>query len=361
MSISYPKNLDEKLNKFSKEDQNSIKLAYNMEFNEKLDYLKKKTKSEFKKIQDNNFHHSMLHSTFLKPFISDKTISPFNELEKFSLFLIEPLYSISTLKNIPTFDSLIGKTEKDVIHSLYLIEVKSQREVDNSYTDFKKYYSKEIKKLLIETIKKKFPHLSIDIDKVYLFFVIIVENKHRSKWIQSLTSTNEPIFLFAREKIQQKSTFKLVWKPTQKIEGSEGLSEIEQFFQNNPQLDALEFQMSYSLDNLYNLRFILNDFSLSYGTKILEKSLVIKFLKEKMKYQFIEDIGIVDKFYSELLKIGIDHDVIYQKNLGGTYFIREFSDLEQNFIKRKISQELIENDANKSEILNAVINKNESI
>jgi len=72
MSISYPLDYNEKTKKYSDEDKLNIKLRYNREYEKKKRSIELKANNDFKKNLDNNHHHAILHSTFLRPIIQKK-------------------------------------------------------------------------------------------------------------------------------------------------------------------------------------------------------------------------------------------------------------------------------------------------
>ncbi len=353
MSISYPLNYDEKTRIYSEEDKLDIKLRYNREYEGKKKSLESKAKNDFKKILDKNHHHAIIHSTFLRSIIQEKTMKPYDELSNFVLLIIDPLYTNQKIKNLPTFDSLIGYVEGNEIKSLIFIEVKTSKEVDSEYKKYKKYFSDEIRNEIRDLLMKKYPHLKIDSDNSNIDLAVIVESKHKGNWINSFEDTKESVFLLAKETKNERTTFKLEWCPPGL--SNKCLKEIETFFLKHPQRNDYGFQMSYSLDNLYNLDYVLNQYRHQINSKIINEIDLKVFLADKIKENYLEEPGLIENLYKQLLKLGAEYNVIYQDKIGGPYKMRKSDILVKNFIQKRLDKDLLDNESTKQELLQNIL------
>ena len=267
--------------------------------------------------------------------------------------LVDPLYANQKIKNIPTFDSLIGYIKENRIIELIFIEVKTSKDVDREYKKYKEYFSDEIKNEIENILSIKYPHLKFDSNNLNIALVVIIELKNKGNWIKSFEDTMEPVFLLAKENKNDRVIFKLEWCPPKL--SNRCLKEIETFFLKYPQRKDYGFQMSYSLDNLYNLDFVLTQYQHQMNSDLINEIDLKAFLAEKIKKKYLESSELIDDLYKQLLRLGVEYNVIYQKKTLDPYKMRKAHILKENFIHKRLGKELLDNEQAKQDLLQEIL------
>lgn len=350
MPISLPNDYEEILDKHQ-DNNEKIRANYNFLFQKKEKELKKKFGEEFDKINRTNRAHAILLSDFLKPFISNKENLKYKQLKNYSLLLLDPLYS-EGIKNLPTFDALIGYNSEFSINEIYYIEAKSKA-VDNEYKEYEKYFSQDLIKIIKKKIKEQYPHLNIS-DKLGITIHLLIYDKYSKSWILSIKETKKNIYLWSRiDENNAEKKFKLIWRPN--IEDHK-LQNIIDFFDQNLILKTTEFEMSYSLDNIYNLDLLRKNYLNRFRDEPINFKLVVDVFKNIAKSYYFEKKTIEKTFYNELIKLGLEYDVIYKKDLKGDIFFRKGEDLFRNkYVGKKMNENLHQNNEVKKMILEHTI------
>ena len=346
MPISLPEDYKESLDNHQDRIK-EIRANYNFLFQKKEKELKKKFGDEFDKIIKTNRAHAILLSDFLKPFISNKKNSKFKPLKNYTLLLLDPLYS-EGLKKVPTFDALIGYTSESIIDEIYYIEAKSKT-VDDEYKEYEKYFSKDLINIIKKKIKDQYPHLKIS-DKLGITIHLLVYDRYSTSWITSIKETKKNIYLWSRidEKNAEKK-FKLIWRPNNE---DHKLQSIIDFFDRNLILTTTEFEMSYSLDNIYNLDILRKNYINRFKDVPVNFKLIMDIFKNIAKSDYFEKKTIENSFYDELIRLGLEYDVIHIKNLKGDMFFRKGDDLfKKKYLEKKMNDHLYQNEEIKKKIL----------
>jgi len=350
MPISLPDDYEERLDEYQ-DSIEEIRANYNFLFQKKEKELKKKFGAEFDKIIKTNRAHAILLSDFLKHFISNKENLKFKQLKNYSLLLLDPLYS-EGIKKVPTFDALIGYTSEYSINEIYYIEAKSKA-VDNEYKEYEKYFSIDLIKIIKKKIKEQYPHLNIS-DKLGITIHILIYDKYSKSWIPSIKETKKNIYLWSRidEKNAEKK-FKLIWRPNDE---DHKIQSIIDFFDQNLILKTTEFEMSYSLDNIYNLDVLRKNYINRFKDDPVNLKLIINIFQNIAKSDYFEKKTIENTFYNELIRLGLEYDVIYKKYLKGDMFFRKGEDLfKKKYLEKKMNENLYQNEEIKKKILDDTI------
>ena len=317
-----------------------IRANYNFLFQNKEKVLKKKFGDEFDKIINTNRAHAILLSDFLKAFISDKKNLKFKQLKNYTLLLLDPLYS-EGIKKVPTFDALIGHTSESIIDELFYIEAKSKN-VDNDYREYEKYFSIDVINTIKKKIKEQYPRLKVS-DKLGITIHLLVYDKYSNSWITSFKDTKKNIYLWSRiDENHAEKKFKLVWRPNNE---DHKLQRIIDFFDQNLILTTTEFEMSYSLDNIYNLEVLRKNYIHRFKDDHVNIKLVMHIFKSIAKSYYFEKKTIENTFYDELIRLGLEYDVIYKKHLKGDMFFRKGEDLfKEKYLEKKMNENLYQNE-----------------
>lgn len=351
MPISLPDDYEERLDEYQ-DSIEEIRANYNFLFQKKEKELRKKLRAEFDKIIKINRTHAILLSDFLKPFISNKENLKFKQLKNYSLLLLDPLYS-EGIKRVPTFDALIGYTSEDSINEIYYIEAKSKA-VDNEYKVYEKYFSIDLINIIKKKIKEQYTHLKIS-DKLGITIHIIIYDKYSKSWLQSIKETRKNIYIWSRidEKNAEKK-FNLIWRPNDE---DHKIQSIIDFFDQNLILKTTEFEMSYSLDNIYNLYVLRKNYINRFKDDPVNLKLIINIFKNIAKSDYFEKKTIEKNFYNELIKLGLEYDVIYKMHLKSHMFFRKGVDLfKEKYLEKKMNEKLYQNEEMKKKILDDTIN-----
>ncbi|MHA1380158.1 MAG: hypothetical protein ACTSRG_17430 [Candidatus Helarchaeota archaeon] len=352
MPISLPDNYQEiiKLNPGRIED---IRANYNYLYELKEKELKKKFGTEFEKIIRTNRSHAILLSDFLKPFISNKKESKYKLLENYSLLLLDPLYSEGK-ERVPTFDALIGYTSGKSLNEIYFIEAKSKG-VDDEYKEYEIYFNEDLIEIIQKKVKEQYPHLNFSKDMGVTIHILIY-NRHSKSWIPSIKHTKKNVYIWSRvDENDAEKKFKLLWIPNNE---EHMIQNIIDFFDQNLILKTTEFEMSYSLDNIYNLEVLRNNYINRFKDEPLDLKLSIDIFKKIAKSDYFEKKTIENNFYKELTKLGLEYDIIYKKDIikSDLYFRKGEDLLKKKYIEKKLNENLNQNEHIKKKLLDDAIN-----
>ncbi len=350
MPISLPDDYEERLDTYPDKIE-EISANYNLLFRKKEKELIKKFGNEFDKIIRRNRAHAILLSDFLKPFISNKENLKFRQLKDYTLLLLDPLYS-EGIRELPTFDALIGYISEKSINEIYYIEAKS-RAVDNEYKEYEKYFSINLINIIKKKIKEQYPHLNIS-DKLGITIHILIYDKYNKSWLTSISETRKNIYIWSRidEKNAEKK-FNLIWRPNDE---DHKIQSIIDFFDQNLILSTTEFEMSYSLDNIYNLYILRKNYINRFKDDPINIKLSIDLFKNIAKSDYFEKETIENTFYNELIRLGLVYDVIYKKDLKSDLYFRKGEDLfKEMYIEKKMNENLYQNEEIKKKILDDTI------
>jgi hypothetical protein len=353
MPIYYPQNLQKILTE-NLDQAEDIKANYNLLFNKKESSLKQKYQKEFDKIINTSRSHATLLSDFLKPFISDKNNLKYMDLQDLTLLLLDPLYS-DYIKGLKTFDAIVGCLTNEKINRIFLIEAKSSK-VDDEYKEYDEYHEEKIKELIIKKLKERYPQLKIDPGDFEIQIFVLVYEKHLGSWKTSLEKTGKDIILWSRTGKDPLVNFKIGWKKNAETENC--LGKIETFFENNEILKTTEFEMSFSLDNLYNLDVLRKNYRNKYQNGSINFELCQSIFKKIAKSDYFERGNTEKIFFQKLIKIGLDYDVVYKKDLKSfSLFFREGEDILKNkYVEKKLNENLYSNETNKNDLLTIAVN-----
>lgn len=351
MPISLPDDYEERLETYP-DNTEEIRANYNFLFEKKEKELEKKFGNEFDKIIKRNRAHAILLSDFLKPFISNKENLKFRQLKDYALLLLDPLYS-EGITELPTFDALIGYISEKSINEIYYIEAKS-RAVDNEYNEYEKYFSTDIINIIKKKIKEQYPHLNIS-DNLGITIHVLIYDKFKKSWLTSINETRKNIYIWSRiDEENAEKKFELIWRPNNE---EHKIKQILDFFDQNLILSTIVFEMSYSLDNIYNLYILRNNYITRFKDDPINIKRCIDILRNIAKSDYFEKETLENTFYNELIRLGLVYDVIYKKDIKSNLYFRKGEDLfKKKYIEKKMNENLYQNEEIKKEILNDTIN-----
>lgn len=352
MPISLPENYQDILEE-NPDNIERIRANYNYLFQLNEKELKQKFGTEFDNIIRSNRAHAILLSDFLKPFISNKNELKYKPLANHSLLILDPLYS-EGIEGLPTFDALIGYSIGKSLYEIYYIEAKSKG-VDNEYKEYDKYFTIDIIRIIKEKIIEQYPHLNISKNLGITVHVLIFD-KFSKSWISSIKTTKKNIYIWSRiDETDAEKKFKLIWKPNNE---DHKIQNIIDFFDQNLILKTTEFEISYSLDNIYNLETLRKNYINRFKDEPFDLIRSIDVFKKIAKSDYFEKKTIENIFFKELTKLGLEYDVIYKKELiKSELYFRKGEDLfKQKYIDKKLNEFLHQNENFKKKLLDKAIN-----
>ncbi|MHA1660231.1 MAG: hypothetical protein ACTSUT_14060 [Promethearchaeota archaeon] len=191
-------------------------------------------------------------------------------------------------------------------------------------------------------------------DKLGITIHILIYDKYKKSWIPSINETKKNIYIWSRidEKNAEKK-FKLICRPNDE---EHKIQNIIDFFDQNLILKTTEFEMSYSLDNIYNLDILRKNYINRFKNEPINIKLSIDLFKKIAKSDYFEKKTIENTFYKELIRLGLEYDVIYKKDLRSDMYFRKGEDLfKEKYIEKKMNENLYQNKEIKKKILDDTI------
>ncbi len=352
MPISLPENYQDILEE-NPDKTEKIRANYNYLFQLNEKELRQKFGTDFDNIIRSNRSHAILLSDFLKPFISNKNESKYKPLDNYSLLLLDPLYS-EGIEGVPTFDALIGYTIGKSLNEIYYIEAKSKG-VDNEYKEYDKYFTIDITRIIKKKIIEQYPHLNIS-KNLGITIHILIFDKFSKSWISSIKTTKKNLYIWSRiDETDAEKKFRLIWKPNNE---DHKIQNIIDFFDQNLILKTTEFEISYSLDNIYNLETFRKNYINRFKDEPFDLKLSIDIFKKIARSDYFEKKTIENIFIKELTKLGLEYDVIYKKELikSELYFRKGENLFKQKYIDKKLNEILHQNEDFKKKLLDDAIN-----
>lgn len=352
MPISLPDNFQDIFEEYPDKTE-EIRANYNYLFELKEKDFRQIFGKEFENIIRINRSHAILLSDFLKPFISNKKEEKYKLLENYTLLLLDPLYS-ERIEGVPTFDALIGYNCGKSLDEIYYIEAKSKG-VDNEYKDYDIYFSEKLVNIMKQKLEEQYPHLNIN-ENLGITIHILIYDKNSKSWIPSIQKTKKNVYIWSRiDENDAEKKFKIIWKPN---EEDHKIQNILEFFNQILILKTTEFEMSYSLDNIYNLEILRKNYLNRFKDEPLDLKLSIDILKKIAKSDYFEKKIIENIFFKELTRLGLEYDIIYKKELiKPDFYFRKGEDLfKKRYIEKKLNENLYQVEEIKEKLLKDAVN-----
>ena len=184
LKLHFPQNMEEILSDYEVSEHNRIKSRYKSIYNQNYDNDLKGIDARYLRDVNDLRDHCQLLSCCLTPFLR-------KEITNFETLFIEPLLYLRNLgkidSTVPIWDFILGEIVENEIVRLIFGEVKGQKVDGKNNLDLliQKYQELEILKILSDYIQRN-SKIIININKIKLEFVLVVQNYYVKNFIESL-------------------------------------------------------------------------------------------------------------------------------------------------------------------------------
>ncbi len=343
--IHSPLNLNEILSDYEISEHKRIKIRYESIYNKNYDKDLEGRAARYKRdIEDLRIHCELL-SCCLSPFLR-------KEIKNFELLFFEPLLYLRNIgkinREIPIWDFVLGEIEENKIVRLIFGEVKGQKPGDNDNLALmiQKYQESELLEILADYIRKD-SKIIIDVKKIKLEFVLVVQNLYIERYIESIRDRSLNFNIWELRPDWNKTEFQIhIYRKEEILEQESSFNMEDRNYRNmlnNISSKKYSIKGDFIFTYASDLNRILDRFKKFYenknGLEITDGNL-ISLINDIGGGKFYDDEKVVKDLLVKLKNRYLELDLIIKK--GGKNFFRERVDPKVRVIAERLKM-FIEN------------------
>jgi len=309
----FPLNLENLLNNYEDSVHERILSEYNRIYDENInliiDNIETDTDNDIKNFEEHNY----LLSACLQPFLT-------NKIPSYDLLFVDPLYFAKNrkeIKEIPTFDFLLGQKEENIIKTLIFGEIKSQSPKTKFNKDYLLEYktNSKVKEKLFEYIRNLDSSVTIPED-IKFEFVIVCKGINHPEFRQSILKKKVPFILWSISVDLFENTYRII--PVEELlqikqfDMKHNSRYLVDFFRSNRFEHKPILEFTHSLDTISILFRIRDDYVETYGTEIIEENLN-ELIFEIGLGAYYDDPRISPNLIERFIKKGMDLKILRRR------------------------------------------------
>lgn len=339
LKIFYPQNFDNRISKYEVSEHNQIKSRYETIYKQNFTNDIKGIKARFQKdINDLKIHCELL-SCCLSPFLR-------KEIDNYELLFIEPLLYLRNIgridSEIPIWDFVLGEIVEDEITRLIFGEVKGQKAgvKDNYEKLIQNYQEFEILKIISDYIVKD-PNIHINIKKIKIEFILVIQNIYLENYIESLKTRGLKLNIWELRSDWEKTDFQIIiHRYDDFLNQASSSTEDNRTYRKMmnkvsskkfPIIDDLIFTYASDLDRILD-RF-KKLYENKFGLEIVDKNF-IALINDIGGGKFYDDENVVGDLLVKIKKRYNELNLIIRKN--GKELFKERVNLKEKVINERL-------------------------